>query len=247
MQLNLRTAVYHVPDYVTTYYKRQAIVESLNGRFNPPHRPGVDTLIFGSTVTELEHRHRDSSSESEVEQEGRHNSHAIELVTPSVHVPPKATGRKKRIISSSVDFRTGKQASLLPQPRRANSFQGSPSHSLRHGVGIIVTSSPTTDDKAFFPCRTGDIYLELSDRSVIGASTLLARTTSSLDSEQKWALAKTTSSSNAAVMSSVPKKRHHNPSQDGIPRNDMRGVPSPRDSGYPLRVDSSQCASDSNP
>ena len=81
MQLNLRTAVYHVPDYVTTYYRRHDPVVGLNDRINSPRRPGIETLIFGGTSTELEYEHRSSSTESEVEQEGRHGSHVVELVT----------------------------------------------------------------------------------------------------------------------------------------------------------------------
>jgi len=46
MLLNLRTAVYHVPDYVTTYYLQQCVVVDVNGTINSPHRPGTDTLIY---------------------------------------------------------------------------------------------------------------------------------------------------------------------------------------------------------
>jgi len=81
MQLNLRTAVYHVPDYVTTYYQQQGPVVGLNGRINSPRRPGIDTYIFGGTSTELEYEHRNSSTESEIEQEGRYGPHVVELVT----------------------------------------------------------------------------------------------------------------------------------------------------------------------
>ena len=137
MQLNLRTAVYHVPDYVTTYYRQQDPVVGLNSRTNYPRRPGIDTLIFGGTATELEYEHHNSSTESEVEQKGRHGSHMIELVTAS-------QGEKNRITLPSVGFRHAanlKPASLLPQLRRAKSFHGLPSHS----VDIIATPNATTD------------------------------------------------------------------------------------------------------
>ena len=97
MQLNLRTAVYHVPDYVMTYYQNQGPVVGLNGRINSPRRPGIDTRIFGGTATELEHEHRNSSTESEVEQEGQHGPHVVELVTTS-------QGENYRITAPSVGF-----------------------------------------------------------------------------------------------------------------------------------------------
>jgi len=46
MQLNLRMVVYHVPDYVTTYYQQQAVVEVSNGRRDSPRRSGVGTFIL---------------------------------------------------------------------------------------------------------------------------------------------------------------------------------------------------------
>jgi len=49
-------------------------------------------------LTELEHEHRNSSTDSEVEAEGRHGSHVVELVTTS-------QGKKNRIIAPSVGFR----------------------------------------------------------------------------------------------------------------------------------------------
>jgi hypothetical protein len=66
---------------MTIYSQQPAVVGVLN------RRPSDDTLIFGSTTTELENRHDSPSTERfEPVQEERHNSQAIELVTTSVHV-----------------------------------------------------------------------------------------------------------------------------------------------------------------
>ena len=54
LQLNLRSAVYHVPGYTTSYYQNQTSIDTPNDKCGPPRRPGIETIIFGGTATELE-------------------------------------------------------------------------------------------------------------------------------------------------------------------------------------------------
>jgi len=93
LQLNLRNAVHHVPEYITTYYQQQAVVGAPNNaRGASPTRSGtgVDTLVFGHSATEFEQQYVNSSTETETEteiemqQEERHNPHTIELVMTPV-------------------------------------------------------------------------------------------------------------------------------------------------------------------
>ena len=57
LQLNLRIAVYHIPEYMTTYSQQRAAVGALN------RRPRAETLSFGGTTTELENSHDSPSTE----------------------------------------------------------------------------------------------------------------------------------------------------------------------------------------
>ena len=224
LQLNLRTAVYHVPDYVTTYYQQQEVLVALSGRVESLHRPGIDTLIFGGTATELEHKYGNRPIEGEVEQEERNRSRAIGLVTTSVHVPQ---GMRKKATAPSADFSARKQGPLLSQLRRANSFQGSPSHSSRHTVDISVIPNATDEGRPLSP--TSNTHSEPSNRSVTRANTLSARAVRvalGFDSKHNWALAKPTNSSSVATVSSKPSKQSHNLSQERMLLQDMSGIPS---------------------
>jgi len=92
LQLNLRNAVSHVPEYVTTYHRQQAVVGAHNSKLDSPLRPGTgaNPLNFGRSKTELEHQYGISSTESEVEHEEREErriSHAIELDMTAVQDP----------------------------------------------------------------------------------------------------------------------------------------------------------------
>jgi hypothetical protein len=104
LQLNLRNAVHHVPEYITTYYQRQAVVGTPDARRDSPTRPctGVDTLIFGHSTTEFEQQYHNSLTKREIEQEKQRNPHAIQLITTSV---------QEKDTAPSAEF-TGKQASI---------------------------------------------------------------------------------------------------------------------------------------
>ena len=135
LQLNLRTAVHHAPDYDTTC-NQQADFEDLDGRLDSTYRPGVDTLVFGGTTTELEHKHGNSSIESGLGQGDRHRPPETELATTSAHITQRSTGTSEDIITPSTDFGAGKHAFPHPQRQQVKAFQGSPSHFSRHSVNI---------------------------------------------------------------------------------------------------------------
>jgi hypothetical protein len=244
MQLNLRTAVYQVPEYITSYYQNYTENHTVVG--SPHRRPGVETLIFGGTATELERKHGNSSVESEIGEETRHYSHAIELVTTSVHVPQ---GKKLKLITASADFSTGKQLPPSPQLRRASSFQDPPSLSLQHNV-VDMTAIPNALDEGPSLSPTSNGHSESPNRSVPRAnlsSARVIRAALGFDSKHNWALAKPTSSSTAALLSSRPnKKQIHNPREEGIPPDDMSEIPPPRDLEPRLHRNSLQNAPDSN-
>lgn len=106
LQLNLRNATHHVPDYVTNYYRRRPV----HGGFDSSHRPGTDTLIFSRTVTEIERGYGNFSIGSEGGQDGRHNSPSI--VPTSAQGPERNTGKKGDTVHvPSVDLCTGMQQS----------------------------------------------------------------------------------------------------------------------------------------
>ena len=243
MQLNLRSAVYHVPGYITSYYQNQASVDIPNGRHDPPRRPGVDTVIFGGTATELEQKRGFFSVEREIGEEGRHYTHTIELVTTSVHVPQ---GKKPNPVTASADVSTGKQSPLSPQLGRASPFQASPSLSLPHN-NVDTTAIPNATDEGRPLSPTSNAHSEISSRSVTRANTPSAkaiRAALGFDSKHDWALARPTSSSSAAFVSPKPKKQIHNSSQDGIPLDDRSKTPSPRDLEPPLQENSPRGAPD---
>ena len=231
MQLNLRTAVYRIPVYVTTYYQQQTVVNSLTCRLNPPQRPGPDTLIFGGGAPEFEQKRSNSSTGSEAEQKKPHYSHAVVLVTTSTHVQQRTTGRKKKTAAPSADFGTGKQASLPSQLRRAKSFQGPALHYPGYNLDSTVSPNATADEaRPFSPSSIA--YSEPSSRSITRANTPSARVVRAalgFDSKHNWALAKPISNPSATVASSKPKKQSQGSSQDGIPLNDMSGILSPHD------------------
>lgn len=222
--MQLSTAVYHVPAYVTTYYQQQSTIKP-----PPHHRPGVETLIFGGTATELEHRYKKSSTEDEMEQGERYNSHATNgLATPAVHLQ----GKKTEIVSPSAAW------PLSPQYRRANSLQDLPSHSPWHNVDIDVLTSVTKEEGGSISSTGNDA--EPHSRLVTRTETPSARTIRSAlgfnsNSKHNWALARPT-----------PKKQNHIPFQDGILLNDMCRVPSPDSLGVPSRGHLPRRASESN-
>jgi hypothetical protein len=157
LQLNLRIAVYHVPEYMTTYYQQQpTVVIFHNGGPDSPRRPGVDTFIFGGTTTDLESRHGSSLTESGIPQQEQHNSHATKLVTTSF---------PQRITVPSSDIGTGEHASLPPL-RRTTSFQISPLHSHWDSLDITVTPHAATDE-VFPPSATSYAHQESSSGPVI--------------------------------------------------------------------------------
>ena len=103
LQLNLRNATYHVPDYVTDYYRRRAV----NGGFDSSHRPGTGTLIFSRTVTEIERGYGNFSIGSEGGQDERH--HSPSTVPTSAQGPQRNTEKKGEKVHA--DLRTGMQQS----------------------------------------------------------------------------------------------------------------------------------------
>lgn len=240
MQLNLRSAVYHIPGYITSYYQNQTSIDIPNSRRDLPRRPGLDTIIFGGTATELEQKGGTPSSESEIgEEEEQHYSHDIELVTTSVCVPQ---GKKLKLIAASADFGTGKQPPLSPQLGRANSLQYSPSHALRHNVDTTAIPNATGEGRPLSP--TSNAHSEISRRSIArpnSSSARAVRAALGFDSKHNWALARPTSSSSATVVSPKPKKQIHDAFQDGIPLDDTT---SPRDLEPPLQKNSPGSAPD---
>ena len=243
MQLNLRSAVYHVPGYITSYYQNQASVDISKGRHDPPRRPGVDTMIFGGTATEPGQKSGLFSVEREIGEEGRHYTHTIELVTTSVHVPQE---KKPNLVTASADVSTGKQSPLSPQLGRASPFQGSPSFSLTHN-NVDMTAIPNATDEGRPLSPTSNAHSEISSRPASRANTPSARAIRAalgFDSKHNWALARPTSSSSAAFVPPKSKKQIHNSSQDGIPLDDRSKTPSPRDLEPPLQENSPQGASD---
>jgi len=251
MQLNLRTAVYQVPGYVTSYYQNQAesqaVVGTPNDRPDPPRRPGLETLIFGGTATELERKYRNPSIESEIGEESRQYSHAIELVTTTVHIPQ---GKKLKLLTASADFGTGKRLPLSPQLRRASSFQDPSSLSLQHNVDVtaIPNANATDGDRCLSP--TDNAHSGSPGRSVARANVPSARTIRAVlgfDSKHDWALAMPSSSSSSALLSSKPMKPIPNPFEEGFPVDDTSKIPSPRDLEPPRQTHSSRgAAPDSN-
>jgi len=224
MQLNLRTAVQHTLGYATTCYQQQTIFDSLDGRLDSPYRPGVDTLILGSTATELEHKHDNSSTENEVEQGGWNHPATAELATTAVHVPQSTTGGMEKTITASAESGTGKQTSYLPQFRRASS----------HSVDITIIPNATSGDARPLP-STSNVHSGPPSGSVTRVDT--ARAALGVDLKHNMARAGPTSSSSAGFMSCGPKKQNRDTS---IPLNDMSGIPSPHDlepglRGYSLR------------
>lgn len=228
LQLNLRTAVHHASDYDTTCHHQQATFEELDGRLDSTCRPGVDTLVFGETTTEYEHKHGNSSIESGVEQGERTCPPATELATAPVHITQRSTGTKEDIITASTDFGAGKQAFTHPQLRWMESFQGSPSHSLGHSVDNTVIPNAGTDEAIpFSPMRNA--HSESSSGSVPRESTSSARTTCvapSVDSRHSFAAAGPTTSSRNTMMSYKFKKQN---GDTPILLHEIRGVPSPLD------------------
>ena len=208
LQLNLRIAVHHVPENVTTSHQQQATFEDLDGRLDTMCRPGVDTLIFGDTATELEHKRGNGSTESGDEQGERCCSPAPELVTTPVHNMQRSTGKKELIITPSTDFGAEKQASSHPQLRQVKSFQGSPPHSSRHSVDIAITPDASTDE-------------------TIPLSPTTTRAALNVDSRHNLAAAEPTTSSSVAMTSYKPKKQNGGTS---TLLNSMSGIPSPRKS-----------------
>ena len=93
LQLNLRIAVYHIPEYMTTYSQHQTVFGVLT------RRSSVDTF----TTTEPENRY-DSPPTERLAQEERRNSHGIELVMTSVHITKRTMGSKNKIIIPSSDI-----------------------------------------------------------------------------------------------------------------------------------------------
>lgn len=234
LQLNLRGAVYHVPDYVASYYS-QPPTQLIASR---PPRPGVETLIFGGTATELERKYHESAEASHSGGEDPDYSHAIELVTTSVHVSRGATGKKKKIISPSADLGGGKRASLLPkQLRRASSFQGSPSHSPWQSVDVMVTKHAATDD--MLPLSPSSAtHSEPTSKPATRATTPSSRnnrTALGFDMKHNWALARPNSSSSAVANSASnstpspgrPTKQYSDSSQVGIPLEDLSVISLP--------------------
>lgn len=128
LQLNLRTAVHHAPDYDTTCNQQQAAFEDLDGRLDSTYRPGVDTLVFGGSTTELEHKHGNSSIESGLGQGDQHRPPETELATTSAQITQRNTGTMEDIITPSTDFGAGKHAFTHPQLQQVKTFQGSPSY-----------------------------------------------------------------------------------------------------------------------
>ena len=184
LQLNLRTAVRRVPEHATTYYRQPSVFDDLDGRLNSPYRPGIDTLMLGSTATELEHKHGNSSVENEVEQGEPHYSPAIELTTTVVHTSQRTTGKEKNI-APFVDFETGKEVSSPLQHRWANSSQHPPSHS-----SLDITVIPDdTPDEARYPSPASNAHSGPScSGSVVRAdpqSTKTARVAVKVDSEAR--------------------------------------------------------------
>ncbi len=229
LQLNLRTAVHHAPDYDTTCRQQRATFEELDGRLDSSYRPGVDTLVFGGTTTECEHKHGNSSIESEVEQGERICPPATELATTLVHIKQSSTGTKEDIITASTDFGAGKQAPPYPQLPRVNSFQNSPSHSLGHSsVDIAVIPNTGTDEATpFSPMRNA--HSEPSSGSVPRGDTPSAKTTCatlSVDSRQNLAVAEPTTSSRVAMASYKFKKQN---GDTPILLHEISGIPSPPD------------------
>ena len=93
LQLNLRIAVYHIPEYMTTYSQHQTVFGVVT------RRSSVDTF----TTTEPENRY-DSPPTERLAQEERRNSHGIELVMTSVHITKRTMGSKNKIIIPSSDI-----------------------------------------------------------------------------------------------------------------------------------------------
>ena len=224
--MQLSTAVYHVPAYVATYYQQSTIKPP------PHHRPGVETLIYGGTAIELEHRYKKTSTENEMEQGERYNSHATNgLATPAVHLH----GKQTEIVSPSAAW------PLSPQYRRANSLQEPPLHSPWHIADIDVHTS-VPKEEGCSTSSTGHVDAEPHSRLrlVTRTETPSSRTIRSAlgfnsNSKHNWALARPTR-----------KKKHHIPSQAGILLHDMCGVPSPDSLGVPSRGPLPRSASESN-
>jgi len=228
-----------------TYYQQQTIVADLNGRVKPGPRPGVETLIFGGTASELERKCRNPSIETGEEQDERHDYNAHELVITPVHDPQRTTGKQKKLTASSVDLSAGKQGPHLPQFQRANSFQGSPSNSPQPYYLDIDNPAATTEEPSPLP-PTSNIHSEPSDRSVPRANTLSSRTSRAalgFDSTHHWALERKVRYLNPAVISPMP---DHDSSQDAIPLDDMSWIPSTSNLEPPLRIDNLRTTSDPN-
>ena len=239
LQLNLRSAVYHVPGYTTSYYQNQTSIDIPNDKRDPLHRPGIETIIFGGTATELEQKCGTPSSESEIGEEGQHYSHDIELVTTSVHVPQ---GKKPTLIAAPADFGTGKQPPLSPQLGRAISVQGSPSRSLLHSIDMTAIPNATEEGRPLSPTR--NVHSEISRRLITRPNSSSGRTIRAalgFDSKYNWALARPTSSSSATVVSPEPRKLIHGAPQD---ENSLDDTPPPPDLEPPLQKGSPESALD---
>jgi hypothetical protein len=222
LQLNLRVAVHHAPDYVTTYHQQQAAFENLDGRLDSMCRPGADTLIFGDTTTD---KHCHSSIESGVEQRERDCSPATELATTPVHITETSTEKKEIFITPSTDFGVERQA---PHLQLWQSFQDSLSHSPQHSVTIAVIPNASTDEATPLSLMRG-AYSEPSSGSVTREDTPSAETTGAalgVDSRPNLEVAEPTTSSGVAVTPYKPKKLNADTS---ILRNEMSGIPSPHD------------------
>lgn len=214
MQLNLRTAVYHVPTYATTFYQQRTLARALESGDNPSRQPpGVETLLFGGTASELERKYNRSSTDSGMEPEEQYASNA--LATHSVHPQGK-------IDFPAVDFSTGPPS---PQGQRANFFQSPPLHPLGHNADTAVLTNVTKEEeRAISP-----IDLEPQNRLMTRKESSSAKSTHSalgFKSKHNWALARPTSGSGAVVTPPKPKKQNRNAFQDGIPLNDLGGVAS---------------------
>ena len=133
LQLNLRTAVHHVPSYVTNYYQRRAVA-NIDSTLSSSGRPGTETILFGHTITELELMHSNFSNERDGSQDERQSTPAA--VPTSAQGPPRRTG-KKTLTVPPADFCTGKEASVL-----AIAFHGISETPSRHSLALPLQGDP---------------------------------------------------------------------------------------------------------